>query len=198
MVRELVEEVAPATSEQGTMGKVFSFLEQGLRTADRVLSSPTGQSLIRSYAMSAQAAQPNGTQPGITPETQPQATGTPAQSASDPLTPVLNLIVDELTSDADVTRSCDALDSFLKSHPEYAPTVGGLLEKSSLELVAMLAQLSGAHWLPRLPHGILWCDALKDEVRARMDEAREAIDADDSEASGVNIIDMAQARAQAS
>jgi hypothetical protein len=190
MVRELVEEVAPATSEQGTMGKVFSFLEQGLKTADRFITSPTAQSLARSYAMSAQAAQPNGGQAG---EAQPQAT----QSTSDPLSPVLNLIVDELTSDADVTRSCDALDSFLKSHPEYAPTVGGLLEKSSLELVALLAQLSGAHWLPKLPHGILWCDSLKDEVRARLDEAREAMDADDSEESSMNIINMAH-RAQAS
>jgi hypothetical protein len=127
----------------------------------------------------------NDAQPGA--QEQPQA-------ASDPLTPVLRLLIDELTSDADVNRSCDALDGLLKSHPEYAPTVAGLLEKSSLELVAMLAQLGGAHWLPKLPHGILWCDSLKDEVRERAG----IIEGDESEESGMNIVSMARTRAQAS
>jgi hypothetical protein len=120
-------------------------------------------------------------QPQPAPTGQPQPAQMPAtatsaeqqQPASNPLIPLLRVLVDDCTSDANAARAADAINSLLSARPEFAPIVAQLFSTSSAELVETLAQMSGAHYLPKLPHSIRFCDELKAELRARAEQADE-------------------------
>jgi hypothetical protein len=105
------------------------------------------------------------------------------QTASNPLIPFLRVLVDDCTSDANVVRAADAVNSLLNTWPDFEPIAAQLFSTSSAELVETLAQMSGAHYLPKLPHSIRFCDELKAELRARAEQA-EAEDGGDASASG--------------
>ncbi|MGB8508787.1 MAG: hypothetical protein WCD76_10300, partial [Pyrinomonadaceae bacterium] len=190
-VRELQEEFEPLTEEQGTFGKIMSVAEKGLSLVEKHGGTLAQLLTARSNMAQAPQAYPAQSQPlaAVPPAATPQS-----PPARDPLTPVFRVTIDGMTADEDVDRAADAIDSLLKSNPEFAPMVLDLINASSLELLEMLAQATGASYITRLPHGIAWCEALKEELRERAN----IIEGDEAEDEGASILDMAEARAQAS
>lgn len=186
-VRDMQDMVSPSSESQGAIASFFKMVDSVVKNADKLLP-------IVARFTGAPPPYPQTAQAGAVPASLPappahpaDAPAGPAQTASDPLAPVLRLLVDDCTSDGNANRAADAIESLAGAHPEYAPMLMELLNKSSVELLELLSQMTGAHWLLKLPHGISFCDELKAELHDR------AKPEDGEPDAGFSIIDAARA-----
>jgi hypothetical protein len=161
----------PASEESGGLaGIAKSALADPAASLQLFTGIVQGVSLLMQLRQSPQQSAPAEAQPNA-----PQIAQQHAPPAS-PLAPVLQVVVEDCTSDAPVDRAHDVIESLLKSNPQHVTQIQMVFSLSPVEVLNAVAQLTGARYLPRLPHAVRWVDELKESFNDEGEDTEAAGD----------------------
>jgi hypothetical protein len=168
-VTSINERINPVARATEGAGGIMSGIAEVLRALDInkgdliTLGSLIAPSKIQQPA-------PNTSQPTAAPVA---TTPSNFQRLPQPLQNLLLIIVQDLTRNAHIDRVCESISGLIRSDANYANVLKPLLAQPPSEIVATLAQLTGAHYITELPHSIGFITAIQEDLQAG-DEAAEA------------------------
>jgi hypothetical protein len=149
-----------------------------------VLHNPQGAFELLGGALQAisvmrgnQLQQPQGGQPS--PIAAPQngstvASAPPSPQIPQPLFEVFQILAEDLSRDANVSRAADAVQNLMASDEHYAGLASQIINTDPNLNLKQLAQFTGMANLPVLPHALAWLNYLREELASRMESAATA------------------------
>jgi hypothetical protein len=148
--RSIIGDIADLVREVGTHGRTLAPLLATMIAPPYRVAQPQPRQ---------QPRPPSTTQPN--PATHDAAEAAPTEQEQHPFNAVLQILVDDITANAPNDRAVDAIDDLYEAHPELEATIEPLWDLEANELVAALAQMTGAHYILKMPHSLAWAEGLK-------------------------------------